>query len=87
MTHKRKNVQDIGIARPAMGLVVGGTILSVGGSVIAGVGGSTAASAGAGVTAVASFLPVAGTVIGGGIVVGQLRNLQMQIEPKRRKRR
>ncbi len=84
---KRKNREELGIARPALGLVAGATILGVGGTVIAGVGGSTAASAGAGVTAVASFLPVAGTVIGGGIVIGQLRGLQRHVEPRRKRRK
>ena len=79
---KHRKAQDVGFARPAKGLVKGAVILGVGGSVIAGVGGSTAASAGAGVTAAASFLPVAGTAIGGGIVIRQLKKLQ-----KVRKRR
>ena len=80
MARKKK---DLGIARPAKGLVKGTIILGVGGSVIAGVGGSTAASAGAGITAAASFLPVAGTAIGGGLVVRQLKRLEKQTKRKR----
>lgn len=81
---KHKKAQDVGVLRPAKGLVKGAVILGVGGSVIAGVGGSTAASAGAGVTAAASFLPIAGTALGAGVVVGQLRKLEKQTKRRRR---
>ncbi len=87
MAGRRKKDRELGIARPALGLVAGATILGVGGSVVVGVGGPTAASAGAGLTAAASFLPPLGVVVGSGIVVRGLRGLQEQVEPKRKRRR
>jgi len=86
---RRKKDEGIGIARPAIGLLGAGVGLGIGSSVIGGIGGPTAASAQAGLTGAASFLPVAGTAVGGFLVVRQLQGLQKQVEQqtKQRKRR
>ena len=70
MARKRK---DLGLKRPAIGLVAGATILGIGGSVAVGVGGS-----GAGISAAASFLPAIGATVGAGLTIGQLRKLENQ---------
>ena len=84
---RRKKREELGIARPAIGLLGAAVTLGVGAQVVSQVGGSTAASAGGGLVVASSFLPVAGTVIGGGIVIGQLRGLQTQVEPRRKRRK
>ena len=75
MARKKKD-SDLGIARPAMGLVGGGVILGVGSSVVGSVGDSTAASAQAGLGAAASFLPTAGTIVGADLTLRQLERLK-----------
>lgn len=81
----RKKNKDIGIARPATQLLVGGVVLGVGSSIVGKIGGATAVNAQAGLTTVSSFLPVIGTGLGSFIVVRQLRNLEESIKRKRRK--
>ena len=81
---KRKKREDIGFIGPARDIVVGGSILGIGGAIVARVGGPTAGSAGAGLSVAASFLPVFGTVVGSGLALKQLRKLQGQTRRKRR---
>ncbi len=81
MARKEK---ELGIIETTKDFIVGATILGVGGSVIAGVGGPTAAKAGQGIQAASSFLPPIGVALGGGIVIGQLRNLENTRKRKRR---
>lgn len=83
---RRKKSESLGFARPARDIVIGGSILGVGATVVARVGGSTAGQAGLGLSAAASFLPIAGVTIGGGLALRQLRRLQGQTERKRRQR-
>ncbi len=83
MARKKKD-SDLGIARPAMGIVSGGVILGVGSSVVGGVGGSTAASSQAGLGAAAGFLPPMGATVGAGLTVQQLRKLQKVSKRRRR---
>ena len=80
---KRKKDSDLGIVRASKGIVVGSAVLGFGGSVVGGVGGSTAASSQAGLGAAAGFLPIGGTTIGGGLVVGQLRKLNKQVKHRK----
>ncbi len=80
---RRKKKEDFGIAKPAMSLVGGATILGVGGAVVTGVGGPTAGAAGGGLTAAASFLPPIGAAIGAGLTVQQLKKLQKTAKRKR----
>ena len=68
---RKKKEQDLGITGPAIALTVGGSILGLGAGLTVAAGGSAA-----GLTAAAGFLPITGTAIGGGIVIGQLRKLQ-----------
>lgn len=65
--------KDLGMARPAMGLVKGGVVLGVGSSVVTAAGGSAA-----GMTTMAGFMPAMGVAIGGGIALQQVRRLQKQ---------
>lgn len=81
---KRKKDSDLGIVKPSMAIVGGGVVLGVGSSIVGGVGGSTAAGAQGGLVAASSFLPVAGTAIGAGLTLRQLRNLEEQTKRKRR---
>ena len=83
MARKKRNELDL--VRPAGGLLLGGIALGVGSSVVGSVGGATAANAQAGLGTFSSFLPVVGTGIGAGIVIGQLRNLEDTTKRKRRK--
>ncbi len=76
MARKKK---DLGIAKPALGLTVGATILGVGAGVAVKAGGS-----GAGLSAAAGFLPTMGTAVGAGLTIGQLRRLEKQTKRKRR---
>ncbi len=84
---KRKKDSDLGIVRASKGIVVGSAVLGFGGSVVGAasgpVGGSTAASSQAGLGAAAGFLPIVGTTIGGGLVVGQLRKLNKQVKHRK----
>ena len=77
---KRKKREDLGFVRPSRDLVVGASILGVGATVVSRVGGPTA-----GISAAASFLPVIGVTVGGGLALRQLRKLQGQTKRKRRK--
>ncbi len=77
---KKKKVSDLGIARPAMGLIGGGIALGLGSSIVGSVGGSTAASAQGGLTTAASFLPIAGTAVGAGLTIRQLKKLEKMQE-------
>ena len=76
---KRKKREDLGIARPAMGLVGGAAILGIGSTVAVKAGGS-----GAGMSAMASFMPAMGTTVGAGLTVQQLRKLEKQTKRRRR---
>ncbi len=76
MARKKK---DLGIAKPALGLTVGATILGVGAGVAVKAGGS-----GAGLSAAAGFLPTMGTAVGAGLTIVQLRKLEKQTKRKRR---
>lgn len=67
---KKKN-KDLGMTKPALGMVAGATILGVGGSVAVSAGGS-----GAGMSAMAGYMPAMGTTIGAGLTIQQLRKLQ-----------
>jgi len=89
MATRRKKRDDLGLIKPAIVLTGVGIGLGVGSSVVGSVGGSTAAAAQGGLTSAASFLPVAGTVVGSFVVVRQLQGLQRQVEvqTKQRKRR
>ncbi len=79
-----KKKKDLGIAKPAMGLVGGAAILGVGGSVVGAIPGTTAATAGGGLTAAAGFMPLMGTAMGAGLTVQQLRKLQKVSKKHRR---
>ncbi len=74
----RKKTQEIGLMGASRDIVIGGSILGVGASVVARTGGS-----GAGISAAASFLPVMGATIGGGLALRHLQRLQ---GTKKRKR-
>ena len=82
MARKKK---EVGIIEPTKDFIIGSSILGVGGSVIAGVPGATAAKAGEGILAASSLLPTMGVALGGGLVIGQLRNLEKSTKRKRRK--
>ena len=75
---KRKKREDLGITRPAMGLVGGAAILGIGSTVAVKAGGSAA-----GMSAAASFLPPMGTAVGAGLTVMQLRKLEKQTKRKK----
>ena len=64
---RRKKVQDLGIISPTRDIVVGGSILGIGATLVAKTGGPTA-----GISAAASFLPVIGVTVGGGLALRQL---------------
>ena len=81
---RRKKEQGLGFAGPARDIVIGGSILGVGATVVARVGGSTAGQAGAGLSAAASFLPLAGLTIGSGLALKQLKKLQRVSTNKRK---
>ena len=81
---KRKKREDMGMVKPAMGLVGGGVILGVGGSVVGAIPGTTAATAGGGLTAMASFMGPMGATVGAGLTVQQLRKLEKQTKRRRR---
>jgi len=83
---KRKKSESLGFLGPTRDLVIGGSVLGIGATVVAKVGGSTAASSGAGLSAAASFLPVFGVTIGGGLALRQLRRLQGQTTRRKRRR-
>lgn len=76
---KQKKTQGIGLigaSRDNMvgasrDIVVGGSILGIGATIVARTGGPTA-----GISAAASFLPVIGVTVGGGLALQQLRRLQ-----------
>jgi len=70
---KRKKKEGLGFARPTRDLVVGASVLGIGATVVSRTGGSTA-----GISAAASFLPVLGVTVGGGLALRQLRRLQGQ---------
>ena len=78
-----KRKKDLGIAKPAGALVGGAVILGAGGSVVGAIPGTTAATAGGGLTAMASFMPVAGTAIGAGLTIQQLKKLEKQTKRRR----
>lgn len=74
---KRKK-KEMGMMKPAMGLV--------GGSVMFGLGGSIAETGGfpaAGITAGARFLPAAGAAVGAGMAMGQVKKLQKLTKRKK----
>ncbi len=75
---KRKKDSDLGIVRASKGIVVGSAVLGFGGSVVGAAGGPVG-----GITAAAGFLPIVGTTIGGGLVVGQLRKLNKQVKHRK----
>ena len=79
MTRKRREDMELGFVRPARDIVVGGSILGIGATVVARTGGPTA-----GISAAASFLPVVGVTVGGGLALRQLRNLQGQTKRKKK---
>lgn len=76
---KRKKTSDLGIAKPAIGLTVGGSILGLGAGVAVKAGGS-----GAGLSAAAGFQKPIGATIGVGLTIRQLRKLQKVRKQKRR---
>ena len=76
---KRKSKNDVGMAKPAMGLVKGGVVLGVGGSVISSVGGNAA-----GVSTMAGFMPAMGAAMGGGIALQQVRKIQKQTRKRKK---
>lgn len=80
MARKRKNEQGLGFMGPTRDIVIGGTILGVGATIVGRVGGPTG-----GISAAASFLPVIGVTVGGGLALRQLRRLQSQEGRKRRR--
>jgi len=75
---RRKKEQGIGFISPARDIVIGGSILGIGATVVARVDGPTG-----GISAAASFLPVIGVTVGGGLALRQLRRLQRQAKRKR----
>jgi len=76
---RRKKNEGLGIIMPTRDIVVGASILGIGATVVARTGGPTA-----GISAAASFLPVIGVTVGGGLALRQLRSLQQQTKRKRR---
>ena len=79
MVRNRKKEQGIGFMMPTRDIVIGGSILGIGATVVAKTSGPTA-----GISAAASFLPVIGVTVGGGLALKQLRRLQGQEKRKRR---
>ena len=80
MAKKRKKTS---LGEAGIGLTKGAVILGVGGSVVGAIPGTTAATAGGGLTAMASFMPVAGTAIGAGLTIQQLKKLEKQNKRRR----
>ncbi len=83
----RKKNREFGLVSGGIGLFGAGLGLGVGSTVIGGVGGPTAAAAQGGLTTAASFLPVGGTIIGAGVTVNLLRNLEQSTRRPKQGRR
>ncbi len=75
---KHKKAQDVGLLGASRDIVVGGSVLGIGATIVARTGGPTA-----GISAAASFLPVMGVTIGGGLALKQLRKMQAQDKRRR----
>ena len=73
-----KRKKDLGIAKPAMELTMGASILGLGAGVAVSAGGS-----GAGMSAAAGFMPAMGTTVGAGLTIGQLKKLEKQNKRRR----
>ena len=78
-----KKKKDIGVVKPALGMVGGGVALGLGSQVISSVGGPTAGYAGAGMVTMASFMPPLAAVVGGAAVLQQTKKLQKSIKYKK----
>ena len=88
MVRKRKKFYDVGIiGKSALGMTYAGATMSVGGSVLSGVGSQTSAKGAAAISKAAGYMPVMGTVAGGGAILGAVGSLQKLASSKRKKRR
>lgn len=76
-----KKKKELGMVKPALAMTGASVVLGVGSQVAVGSGGSAA-----GIGAMSGFLPIAGSAMGAGVVVGQLRKLE-EAGKTRRKRR
>ena len=78
---KRKIVDDI------FGLTTVGFTAGIGSSAVGNLGGITGANAATGLGNTTTFLPVAGTALGAGLILGQVRRLDTRKKKRSTKKR